>query len=61
MGCDDLVEGVFSGMGSDEGDVVGGMPVSGSGFDGKREGEKGVDLRDDVTALGDGKRPSLES
>jgi hypothetical protein len=59
MGRDYLVEGVSSGVGSDEGDMVYRMPVSGGGFEGEGEGEERVDLRDDVTALRDGERAGL--
>jgi len=60
MCCQHLVECVLSGVGSDEGDVVCGMPVSGGGFEGEGEGEERVYLGNDVTALGDGKGACLD-
>ena len=36
------------------------MPVSGGGFEGEGEGEEGVDLGDDVTALRDGEGACLD-
>jgi len=61
MCCRHNVEGVLSGVGSDEGDVVCGMPVSGGGFEGEGEGEERVDLGDDVTALRDGEGAGLDN
>ena len=59
MSRDYPVECVFSRVGSDERDMVCGMPVSGGGFKCEGEGEERVDLGDDVTALWDGERAGL--
>ena len=53
------VECILSRMRSDKGDVVLWMPVSRGALESEREGEEGVDCRDDVTALGDGQRAGL--
>jgi hypothetical protein len=58
--CRHLVERVLSGVGSDEGDVVCGMPVSRGDFEGEGEGEERVYLGDDVTALGNGEGACLD-